>query len=103
MAFETNTYSCGGTALAAFVSNPYPMVEQHWRRLTLTPTLVARQRWRHLRLTLDLESARLGMFIGTVYVACPTCADDLLLVSNYPWELQLMLSVSETLVHISSK
>ena len=43
-------------------------------------------------LLLDLESARIRMFIGTVYVGCPTCADDLLLMSNYPWELQVMLS-----------
>ena len=42
-------------------------------------------------LLLDMESARLGIFIGTVYVGCPTCADDLLLMSNYPWELQIML------------
>ena len=27
-------------------------------------------------LLLDLESAILGMFIGTIYVGCPTCADD---------------------------
>ena len=25
-------------------------------------------------------------------MGCPTCADDLLLMSNYPWELQIMLS-----------
>ena len=42
-------------------------------------------------LLLDMESARLGIFIGTVYVGCPTCADDLLLMSKYPWELQIML------------
>lgn len=35
---------------------------------------------------------RIEMFIGTIYVGCPTCADDLLLMSNYPWELQVMLS-----------
>ena len=42
-------------------------------------------------LLLDLEKANLGVFIGTIYVGCPTCADDLLLMSKYPWELQIML------------
>lgn len=43
-------------------------------------------------LLLDLEMASLGVFIGTVYTGCPTCADDLLLMSNYSAELQIMLS-----------
>ena len=43
-------------------------------------------------LLLDLELASIGVFIGTVYTGCPTCADDLLLMSNYPAELQIMLS-----------
>ena len=43
-------------------------------------------------LLLDLEMASIGVFIGTVYTGCPTCADDLLSMSNYPAELQIMLS-----------
>ena len=39
-------------------------------------------------LLLDMESARLRMFIGTIYVGCPTCAEDLLLMSNYPWNFK---------------
>ena len=43
-------------------------------------------------LLFDLELASIGVFIGAVYTGCPTCADDLLLMSNYPAELQIMLS-----------
>ena len=41
--------------------------------------------------------ARIGSFIGTIYVGCPTCADDILLMSNYLWELQVMLKDKATL------
>ena len=79
MAFETNTYACGGTALAAFQMitvpcggtalaafevNPLPFeAGRRWLHLRLThtlvagrrwhlPTLMAERRWRHLSLTL---------------------------------------------------
>ena len=34
--FETNTYACGGTALAAFQMIISLVVGRRWRRLTLT-------------------------------------------------------------------
>ena len=65
MVFETNTYACGGTALAAFQMitfpcggtalaafdfNPLPFeAGQRWRHLRLTQMLVAERRWRHFR------------------------------------------------------
>ena len=49
-AFETNTYSNGGTALAAFEVNPLPVeAGRRLRHLRLTHTLVAGRRWRHFR------------------------------------------------------
>ena len=59
-------------------------------------------------LLLDLEKANLGVFIGAIYVGCPTCADDLQLLSKYPWELQIMLvkcyrnSSRKKQMHVSS-
>ena len=38
-----------------------------------------------------LKSKRLGLRIGTVYIGCPTCADDIALLALSPLELQLML------------
>ena len=38
-----------------------------------------------------LKSKRLGLRIGTVYIGCPTCADDIALLALSPDELQLML------------
>ena len=38
-----------------------------------------------------LKSKRLGLRIGTVYIGCPTCADDIALLALLPDELQLML------------
>ena len=61
-AFETNTYSNGGTALAAFEVNPLPIeAGRLWRHLTLntyTYILVAGRRWRHLRLRSTLVAGR---------------------------------------------
>ena len=37
------------------------------------------------------KSKRLGLRIGTVYIGCPTCADDIALLALSPDELQLML------------
>ncbi len=45
-------------------------------------------------LLLDLEDRRLGKHIGTVYAGCPTCADDVLLMSADPVELQSMLDLA---------
>ena len=48
-AFETNTYSNGGTALAAFEVNPLPVeAGRRWRHLRLGSTLVAERHWRYL-------------------------------------------------------
>ena len=38
-----------------------------------------------------LKSKRLGLKIGTVYVGCPACADDVALLASSDKELQLML------------
>ncbi|CAC5359229.1 unnamed protein product [Mytilus coruscus] len=42
----------------------------------------------------DLKSHSLGLKIGTTYVGCPTCADDVAFISNCEQELQCMLSVT---------
>lgn len=47
-------------------------------------------------LLLELEEQDLGMNIGPVYSGCPTCADDILLITSEPNELQLMLSLAFT-------
>ncbi|MCG7878106.1 MAG: reverse transcriptase family protein, partial [Candidatus Thiodiazotropha endolucinida] len=41
----------------------------------------------------ELKENRLGLCIGTVYCGCPTCADDLAMLSNCENELQLMSNV----------
>ena len=38
-----------------------------------------------------LKSKRLGLRIGTVYIGCPTCADDIALLALTPEELQIMI------------
>ncbi|MES9881858.1 MAG: reverse transcriptase family protein [Sedimenticola sp.] len=47
-------------------------------------------------LLLDLESRTLGKHIGTIYTGCPTCADDVLLMSSSSEELQLMLHLASS-------
>lgn len=47
-------------------------------------------------LLLELEDRCLGISIGTTYVGCPTCADDVLLMTNDSGELQTMLSIAYT-------
>ena len=48
--FETNTYSNGGTALAAFEVNSLPVkAGRRWRHLRLRSTLVAGRHWRRLK------------------------------------------------------
>ena len=42
----------------------------------------------------NLESHRIGFNLGSIYVGCPTCADDIALLSSSPEELQCMLSVA---------
>ncbi|CAC5356193.1 unnamed protein product [Mytilus coruscus] len=42
----------------------------------------------------DLKSHNLGLKIGTNYVGCPTCADDIAFLSSSHQELQCMLSVA---------
>ena len=49
-AFEINTYSNGGTSLAAFEVNPLPVeAGQRWLHLRLRSTLVVGRHWRLLR------------------------------------------------------
>ena len=38
-----------------------------------------------------MKEKRLGLRIGSVYIGCPTCADDVALVALTPDELQIML------------
>ena len=42
-----------------------------------------------------LNSKRLGLYLGTVYIGVPTVADDLAYLSKYKDELQLMLSEAD--------
>ncbi|MCG8033679.1 MAG: endonuclease/exonuclease/phosphatase family protein [Candidatus Thiodiazotropha taylori] len=71
------------------LSEPFPVLQGVRQGGVLSPHLY---KMYINPLLLDLEMANLGVFVGTVYTGCPTCADDLLLMSNYPAELQLMLS-----------
>ena len=41
----------------------------------------------------ELKQHRLGLSIGGIYCGCPTCADDLALLSKYEGELQIMTNV----------
>ncbi|CAG2253468.1 unnamed protein product [Mytilus edulis] len=43
-------------------------------------------------LLMELQMARLGFRIGNIYMGCPTCADDIALLSRDTNELQCMLS-----------
>jgi hypothetical protein len=42
----------------------------------------------------DSEKTRIGANIGSIYLGTPTCADDILLLSNSPVQLQQMLSTA---------
>ena len=42
----------------------------------------------------SLRSAGLGVHIGHLYLGTPSCADDVLLLSNLPSEMQAMLKVN---------
>ena len=41
----------------------------------------------------ELKEHKIGLFIGTTYCGCPTCADDLALLSDCENELQVMANV----------
>ena len=43
---------------------------------------------------LELETRALGKFIGTLYMGCPTVADDVLLMASSDGELQLMFNLA---------
>ncbi|MES9884421.1 MAG: reverse transcriptase family protein, partial [Sedimenticola sp.] len=47
-------------------------------------------------LLLDLESYSIGKYVGSTYIGCPTCADDVLLIAESSDELQQMLSLAYT-------
>ncbi len=46
-----------------------------------------------------LESGRLGCSIGNIYLGSPTCADDVLLLSNDKEEMQTMIDVCAEYAH----
>ena len=56
---------------------------------------------------LDLERHDLGISIGNTYTGCPTCADDIVLLTSNQIELQEMLQLhptkSKTILKTSSK
>ena len=43
-----------------------------------------------------LEENNLGQFIGENYAGCPTCADDILLLSSSEEEMQIMLNTAKS-------
>ena len=43
---------------------------------------------------LELETRALGKFIGTLYMGCPTVADDVLFMASSDDELQLMFNLA---------
>ena len=44
----------------------------------------------------QLEDSNIGLYLGTNYAGCPTCADDILLLSNSDEEMQIMLNVVDS-------
>ena len=42
---------------------------------------------------MELKHNRLGLCIGNIYCGCPTCADDLAVLSDCQNELQLIANV----------
>ncbi|CAC5360622.1 unnamed protein product [Mytilus coruscus] len=47
-------------------------------------------------LLIQLEDSNIGLYLGTNYAGCSTCADDILLLSNSDEEMQVMLNVVDT-------
>ena len=47
-------------------------------------------------LLLSLEKSSLGLSVGGTYIGSPTCADDVLLISDSRSEMQAMLDVCYT-------
>ena len=43
----------------------------------------------------QLQTASIGLSIGGIYLGSPTCADDILLLSRCPYELQSMITINE--------
>jgi hypothetical protein len=41
-----------------------------------------------------LQENQLGKVIGNIYAAAPTCADDIALIADSPYNLQLMINVA---------
>ena len=47
----------------------------------------------------DLKSHKIGLKIGTTYVGCPACADDIASLSSAHTKLQTMVHVSTAIWH----
>ncbi|VDI17383.1 Hypothetical predicted protein [Mytilus galloprovincialis] len=47
-------------------------------------------------LLIQLEESNVGLHLGTNYSGCPTCADDILLLSNSDEDMQVMLNTVNT-------
>ena len=45
---------------------------------------------------IELRMNSLGKWIGYIYVGCPTCADDALLITEDPEELQIMFAIAKS-------
>ena len=71
-------------------SNEYPIQQGVKQGGVLSPTLY---KLYVNNLLNSLKRSRLGTSIGTIYSGVPTCADDILLLSQDPVELQAMLDM----------
>ncbi len=49
----------------------------------------------------ELENSGLGLQIGPVHLGNPTCADDVLLIANAKWKLQLLLDKARSFADLS--
>ena len=47
-------------------------------------------------LLVEIRRNNLGKFIGCIYVGCPTCADDVLLITEDPDEMLMMLAIASS-------
>ena len=45
-------------------------------------------------LLVEIRRNSLGKFIGHIYVGCPTCADDVLMITEDPDEMLMMLAIA---------